>query len=367
MMKTRSISCLMAVLLALSHLSCSRDDAGGPSGPTGPVDVQVVVSNGDATRSAGASSTDNEIQRLRIYAFNAAGALTGYALADNLSGRTYVPMALSEGGDTYFYVIANDHFGPNPMVQDQSVNNWATLTQTDLQSVVFNLWNFAGWTQIDGKSISPMSNNRYKETSGELPYENDYATPVYVTGNSQIIPVTVQHVLGRLRLMFNKDASLGDEISVKLTRAAVYHRPDAFRLYNSGSDAIAFTDKSDVETLVDEFVSEGAPIALDPKPADSYTEVARTFLAPNPYGSPDAKGTAPVTDTDKAYRLELTVSFAYSGGGPTEKSYTVYLPPVARNAGIDVLGTFTAAIDDLTFNVMTNAWDEKVITVPPFM
>lgn len=379
-MKTRYISCLTALLLSVGMFSCNRDDAGGgPVDPEGPVGVRIVVSNGDATRSVGSEATDNEIRRLRVYAFNELGKLTGYAMSDNLQGRNYLPITLSEGGDTtYFYVIANDHFGPKPMVGDIPVSDWSTLTRSELQNLVFDLSGFKGWTVNNGESISPMSNNRYKEnkqadgTLAELEYENDFATEVNVTEDTRIIPVTVQHVLGRLRLFLNKDASVADEITVTLTRAAVYRRPDAFRLYNDGSDAIPYNNTGvdgNGSELVDVFYASDPTNGIELTEFDgtTYTQLEpRTFLAPNIYGSEHTDGTAPASDANKAYRLDLTVTFSYPGGGPTAKTYSVYLPPVSRNASIDVQGTISAEVDSLSFNVMTNAWVEKEMNIPTF-
>lgn len=364
-MKTRYISCLTALLLSVGMFSCNRDDAGGgPVDPEGPVGVRIVVSNGDATRSVGSEATDNEIRRLRVYAFNASGNLTGYAMSDNLQGRNYLPITLRGGGETYFYVIANDHFGPNPTVNGTAVRDWTLLTRSDLQNLVFDLSGFTGWTVNNGESISPMSNNRYREDGSEFTNkcENNFAKAVNVTKGTQIIPVTVQHVLGRLRLFLYKDASLGDDYVIKLTHAAVYRRPDAFRLYYSDGNTITYTKNSDA--LVDEFVT--SEIILDEKPADGETPLARTFLAPNTYGSGDKVGSAPASDEDKAYKLVLTIDRAYRGGGWSSKDYTVYLPPVSRNASIDVQGTISADIHDLSFNVMTNAWVEKEMDIPTF-
>lgn len=378
-MKTRYISCLTALLLSVGMFSCNRDDAGGGLvDPEGPVGVRIVVSNGDATRSVGSEATDNEIRRLRVYAFNEeSGNLTGYAMSDNLQGRNYLPITLSEGGDTYFYVIANDHFGPNPTVNGTAVSDWTLLTRSDLQNLVFDLSGFTGWTVNNRESISPMSNNRYKEnkqadgTLAELEYKNDFATAVNVAKDRQIIPVTVQHVLGRLRLFLNKDKS-ADKITVTLTRAAVYRRPDAFRLYNDGSDAIPY-DNTGVDgngsELVDVFYASDPTngIILTKFDGTTYTQLEpRTFLAPNTYGSEHTDGTAPASDANKAYRLDLTVTFSYPGGGPTSKTYSVYLPPVSRNASIDVQGAISVDIHDLSFNVMTNAWVEKEMDIPPF-
>ena len=375
-MKTRYISCLTALLLSVGMFSCNRDDAGGgPVDPEGPVGVRIVVSNGDATRSVGSEATDNEIRRLRVYAFNKeSGKLTGYAMSDNLQGRNYLPITLSEGRETYFYVIANDHFGPNPTVNGSAVSDWTLLTRSDLQNLVFDLSDFKGWTVNNGESISPMSNNQYREDGSKFTNkcENNFAEEVNVTKDRQIIPVMVQHVLGRLRLFLNKAESVADEITVTLTRAAVYRRPDAFRLYNDGSDAIPYNNTGvdgNGSELVDVFYTSGQTNGIELTEFDgtTYTQLEpRTFLAPNTYGSELTDGTAPASDANKAYRLDLTVTFSYPGGGPTAKTYSVYLPPVSRNASIDVQGAIPVDIHDLSFNVMTNAWVEKEMDIPPF-
>lgn len=336
--------------------SCGKSDT--PTAASGPVDVRLVVSSGNNTR-VGSDATDNDIRQLRVYAFNADGEKVGYAEADSLQGQNYIPITLSEGGDINFYVIANDNFGPKP------VTDWTSLSKTDLESLKFDLSEFGGWSATDD-FVSPMSNNRYdefgnelKNDSGTAAYKNDYGTAVNVT-KPTVIPVTVQHVLGRLRLMLNKES---DDVTITLKRAAVYNRPDYFLLYNSGSAGIEYEKN---ESLVDEFVVSDIPLETTQK------EVARTYLAPNLYGSSDpdtynaqkTDGTS-TNGLNKAYRLDLTVEFA---GTSEPKKYTVYLPRVPRNTSIDVQGTFKGTVVDIkpTFNIMVNAWVERPIEIPAF-
>ena len=338
--------------------SCGKSDT--PAAASGPVDVRLVVSSGNNTR-VGSDATDNDIRQLRVYAFNADGKKVGYAEADNLQGQNYIlPITLSKGGDINFYVIANDNFGPKP------VTDWASLSKANLESLKFDLSGFTGWSTTDD-FVSPMSNNRYdefgnelKNDSGTAAYENDYGTAVNVT-KPTVIPVTVQHALGRLRLMLNKES---DDVKITLKRAAVYNRPDYFLLYNSGSADIEYEKN---ESLVDEFVVSDIPLETTQK------EVARTYLAPNLYGSSDPDTyTAQKTDgttsngLNKAYCLELTVEFAYTTGTSETKNYTVYLPRVPRNTSIDVQGTFKGTVVNPEFNVITEAWVEKVMDIPAF-
>lgn len=359
-MRTIYTSCLMTIAALAVATSCGKSDT--PTAASGPVDVRLVVSSGNNTR-VGSDETDNDIRQLRVYAFNADGKKVGYAEADKLQGQNYIPITLSEGGDINFYVIANDNFGPKP------VTDWTSLSKTDLESLKFDLSGFTGWSTT-GDFVSPMSNNRYdefgnelKNDSGTAAYKNDYGTAVKVnvtkpeTG-TLVIPVTVQHVLGRLRLMLNKES---DDVTITLKRAAVYNRPDYFLLYNSGSAGIEYEKN---ESLVDEFVVSDIPLETTQK------EVARTYLAPNLYGSSDPDTyTAQKTDgttsngLNKAYCLELTVEFA---GTSEPKKYKVYLPRVPRNTSIDVKGTFKGTVVKPEFNVMTEAWEEKEMNIPAF-
>lgn len=345
--------------------SCGKSDT--PTAASGPVDVRLVVSSGNNTR-VGSDGTDNEIRQLRVYAFNADGEKVGYAEADNLRGQNYIPITLSKGGDINFYVIANDNFGPKPTVGTTSVTDWTLLSKTDLESLKFDLSGFSGWSATDD-FVSPMSNNLKDEFGNDLENNNAYSNPVTVTkptSGSLVIPVTVQHVLGRLRLMLNKES---DDVTITLKRAAVYNRPDYFLLYNSGSADIKYDNN---KSLVDEFVVSDIPLGTTQK------EVARTYLAPNLYGSSDpdtytaqkTDGTTSSNGLNKAYRLELTVEFTYPTGTSAikaiKKDYTVYLPRVPRNTSIDVQGTFKGTVVKPEFNVMTEAWVEKVMDIPEF-
>lgn len=367
-MRTIYTSCLMTIAALAVATSCGKSDT--PTAASGPVDVRLVVSSGNNTR-VGSDATDNNISQLRVYAFNAKGEKVGYAEADNLQGQNYIPITLSEGGYINFYVIANDNFGPKPTVGTTSFTDWTSLSKTDLESLKFDLSGFTGWSTT-GDFVSPMSNNRYdefgndlKNDSGTAAYKNDYGTAVNVT-KPTVISVTVQHVLGRLRLMLNKES---DDVTITLKRAAVYNRPDYFLLYNSGSADIKYDNN---KSLVDEFVVSDIPLETTQK------EVARTYLAPNLYGSRDpdtytaqkTDGTTISNGLNEAYRLELTVEFTYPTGTSETKNYTedytVYLPRVPRNTSIDVHGTFKGTVINPEFNVMTEAWEEKEMNIPAF-
>ena len=382
-MKIVYIYLLMAVTALAAVTSCSKE--GAPTGVAGPIDVRLVVSDGNGTR-VGSDDTDDVIHQLRVYAF-IGDEKVGYAEADNLSDRNYIPMTLSESGSINFYVIANDKFGPNPRKEDgTAISDWESLAKTDLESLRFDLSGFNGWQEKDGKFVSPMSNNPCDEFGAEFTGENtnNYTRPYTIDSQnipatgSLVIPVTVQHVLGRLRLMLNRES---DDVTITLTRAEVYHRPDAFRLYfgsqESVDDVISFnnnqTANNNNQELVEPLINTAQPLVT--KPADGYTTVARTYLAPNQHGTYDktggtfttSEGTITETGKDKAYRLELTVRFDYGNNHTETKDYTVYLPRVPRNTSIDVQGTFKGSTTiNPAFNIMVNAWDEKNIDVPPF-
>ena len=363
--------------------SCGKSDT--PAAASGPVDVRLVVSSGNNTR-VGSDETDNDIRQLRVYAFNAKGEKVGYAEADNLRGQNYIPITLSEGGDINFYVIANDNFGPKPTVGTTSFTDWTSLSKTDLESLKFDLSGFSGWSTT-GDFVSPMTNCRYDEFGTEFTdkYENDYATKVTIprpTTGSLVIPVTVQHALGRLRLMLNKDRDADNGLTITVTRATVYHSPNVAHLYtvqglHNNATNITYRDTP----VTEEIISADSPVSLNTQPENgSYTTIARTYLAPNQYGTYDKTGGKFTTENgneteagkDKAYRLELTVEFTYPTGTSETKNYTedytVYLPRVPRNTSIDVQGTFKGTVVDInpTFNIMVNAWVERPIEIPAF-
>ena len=352
--------------------SCGKSDT--PAVASGPVDVRLVVSSGNNTR-VGSDKTDNDIRQLRVYAFKG-DTKVGYAEADNLQDQNYIPITLSEGGDINFYVIANDNFGTKP------VTDWTSLSKTDLESLKFDLSGFTGWSTTDD-FVSPMSNNRYDEFGTEFTdkYENDYATKVTIqrpTTGSLVIPVTVQHVLGRLRLMLNKDRDADNGLTITVTRATVYHSPNVAHLYtvqglHNNATNITYRDTP----VTEEIISADSPVSLNTQPENgSYTTIARTYLAPNQYGTYDKTGGKFTTENgneteagkDKAYRLDLTVEFAYTTGTSETKNYTVYLPRVPRNTSIDVKGTFKGTVVDIKpkFNIMVNAWVERPIEIPAF-
>ena len=296
--------------------SCGKSDT--PAAASGPVDVRLVVSSGNNTR-VGSDAKDNDIRQLRVYAFKG-DTTVGYAEADKLQGQNYIPITLSEGGKINFYVIANDNFGPKPTIGTKPVTDWTLLSKTDLESLKFDLSGFSGWSATDD-FVSPMSNNLKDEFGNDLENNNAYSNPVTVT-KPTVIPVTVQHALGRLRLMLNKES---DDVKITLKRAAVYNRPDYFLLYNSGSADIEYEKN---ESLVDEFVVSDIPLETTQK------EVARTYLAPNLYGSSDpdtynaqkTDGTS-TNGLNKAYRLDLTVEFCRHVGAKK-----IHSLPAARTA-----------------------------------
>ena len=380
-MRTIYTSCLMTIAALALATSCGKSDT--PTAASGPVDVRLVVSSGDNTR-VGSDKKDNDIRQLRVYAFNAKGEKVGYAEADNLQGQNYIPITLSEGGDINFYVIANDNFGPKPKVGTTPVTDWTSLSKTDLESLKFDLSEFTGWSTT-GDFVSPMTNCRYDEFGTEFTdkYKYDYATKVTIprpTTDSLVIPVTVQHALGRLRLMLNKDRDADNGLTITVTRATVYHSPNVAHLYTvqglrNNATNITYRNKP----VTEEIISADSPAILNTQPEDgSYTTIARTYLAPNQYGSSDpdtytaqkTDGTTSSKGLNEAYRLDLTVEFAYTTGTSEKKNYTedytVYLPRVPRNTSIDVQGTFKGTVVKPEFNVMTEVWEEKVMNIPEF-
>ena len=336
MNRRKLIQCLAVASLLLGTASCINDDYGVDGCNQGPANVRLMVQT-DATRSIGSGDTDNEVRQLRVYAFNAAGERVGYAYVEDVpQGTFYVPVSLSESGNIRFYVLANDGFATGASVP----GDLGDLTQQQLNRLYFT-----GWQEVGGECISPMVNNATVEGT------YSYLEPVQIQGNTsgwQIVPVNVQHILARLRLMLNKE---GDG-EVVINRAAVRHRPDNYMLFTPQSVNNVVTFNNNSEQAVDEFVAEDVMITQQAATGgvQTYQEIGRTFLKPNAYGSsnPDEYvAYADYDDVSKSYVLSID----YSVGG-TAKEATVYLPRVLRNQSIEVEGTLKSGRLELQANVV---------------
>lgn len=329
----------VSVFLLAGITSCIKDEvAQADCSDQGPAEVRLMVRDAAQSR-AGSTSTDNEVRQLRIYAFNQSGERVGYAYVEDMpEGTAYVPMYLSQSGSINFYVIANDKYATSTTVAD-----WENLKKTD-----FSTLDFTGWQEVDGKTISPMVN----DLAGSA---GVYSTPIQIgTGSAtvwQVVDVTVQHVLARLRLLLKKEGN-GD---IVINRAAVYHQPDNYMLLTPTTVNVVTFEKN-ADDVSDEFVKENVPVTAT---GTSYQEIGHTFLKPNAYGSSDPDTYSPVypsqasgTDhLDKAYILRIDYTI-----GSEQKQKEVYLPQVRRNQSIDVQGTLKSG--SLSLEVTVNDWGD---------
>lgn len=361
MRKNVLIQWLFAVVcVAVAMPSCINEDAMTGSCDRGTANVRLLIDDGSTrTRLGTADDPDNGVRQVRVYAFKG-DKQVGYVLAEDLNaanGPYYVPMQLSETGDLNFYVLVNDNFATGAHVQQEGQPvtvesiGWDNLTKTQLNGLYFT-----GMRAVNNEFISPMVNNSSNpgsstQTEGTT---NHYRQTVSINSNMddvQVVPVNVQHILARLRLMLNKE---GDgEITVN--KVAVRHRPDNYMLFTPTTvDVVTFDNNS--EQAVDEFVS--APVAVTQQAAagvQTYQEIGRTFLKPNAYGSknPDeyVADIAGYDDVSKAYVLSID----YTTGG-TAKHKDVYLPRVLRNQSIDVIGTLRSG--SLQLQVQVKDWED---------
>lgn len=321
---TKLLPFLLFASMVLGMFSCIKE--GGTPADDGVV-TQVRLVVGRIESRAGEDNSPDPIRRLRVYAFNQSNERIGYLFQDglNIVDNVSLPMSLDkqkDGTKVWFYVLANDR------------NEWGLDENTSRAELKEK--SFTCWRNEEVPTVAPMVNN----TDGKDGCE------VTLTGkNWQNVDVDIQHIVGRLRLLLNKEGN-GD---IVVNRAAVYHRPDNYLLFTPSTVAkVTFENNS--ESVFDEFVTE--------RPVNGvvdYEVIGQTYLAPNAYGTKDPNGDTYIPiyqdsqggdGKDKAYRLSID----YTVGGAS-KHKDVYLPQVLRNQSIDVQGTLKSGSLDLAINV----------------
>lgn len=296
--------------------------------------VQLVI--GNTSSRVGTDASPDPIKRLRVYVFNTSNECVGYLFRDNLNVDDVIslPMPLdknkiSSESNVYFYVLAND------------LDEWELNENTGKQDL--DAMDFNSWQNNSVPSVAPMVNNDNGQGKG------GYKTSVTLTGEDwQTVNVNIQPIVGRLRLLFNKEGD-GD---ASINNAVVYHRPDNYFLYSPDDDS-GITFENNTETLVDEFVDTDKGIGS----TTDYECIGQTYLLPNIYGSTDPDNPVYTNDSDGSKAYKLKIEYTVRG---EKKTKDVYLPQVSRNHSLDVKGTLKSGELNLTVNV--SDW----IDVPEF-
>lgn len=288
-----------------------------------PVEVRLMLPAGGLETKAGGESA---IKTVRIYAYPSgipeAEPVGYYYSGTGLMSGSYCSLLVYAAGDLDFYVIANE----------ESVFPVPVFTP------------YTGKDEIEGLVFS-----RTIRTGGDLYYPlinvaaDDGSNRKYnIAEKVNIIEVNLTRPVGRVRFRMKKTGS-GEAI---ITGAVLHNGAESAKLV---SDELTYGTGASPET---EIIGSSNPVIL----SGTETVFGETPVLANEYGSGDLKGTIPASNTDKAYKL--TVNYSVSG---SSYSKDIWLPPVARNESINIIGNLTAS--GLDFSLTVNPWnvDESIL------
>lgn len=306
---SRRLSWLLLAAMTLTVGACVQDE----DVPSAPQDeafqVRLLVDPQAAqTRAAGDEDDVSAIKELRVYVFNAQHERVGYYYNSNLGATGeayYVPLKLSEGGDLSFYVIANEQ-GADLTLSEETPK--ATL---DAQAF----------------ETAAIVNNR----AGKGDLLTGRVTKEITAANAQgdqvlVVECPLSRPFSLLEVYFAKtDVSLNASVnSVQLydysTNGFIYETPaGSNRTYENGPASLVATSTEVTVVVPEEDHGQGT--------VDYGTPFASRPVTLNPNGEDgweDAWQNAEPTTTHKP---RLVINYTV---GSTEKTETVYLPPMTH-------------------------------------
>lgn len=306
---SRRLSWLLLAAMTLTVGACVQDE----DVPSAPQDeafqVRLLVDPQAAqTRAAGDEDDVSAIKELRVYVFNAQHERVGYYYNSNLGATGeayYVPLKLSEGGNLSFYVIANEQ-GAGLTLTEQTTK--AMLDEQAFQTAAV----------VDNRAgKGDLLTGRVTE---EITAANAQGDQVLV------VPCQLSRPFSLLEVYFAKtDVSLNASVnSVQLydysTNGFIYETPaGSNRTYENGPASLVATSTGVTVVVPEEDHGQGT--------VDYGTPFASRPVTLNPYGNDgweDAWQNAEPTTTHKP---RLVINYTV---GSTEKTETVYLPPMTR-------------------------------------
>lgn len=306
----RKLSCLLLAVATLSLGACVQDEDVAAVPQEDGFQVRLLVDpQASQTRAAGDEDDVSTIQTLRVYVFNAQNERVGHYYNGSLGATGeayYVPLRLSEGGNLSFYVVANEQ-GAGLTLSEETPK--ATL---DAQAF----------------ETAAIVNNRAGK--GDL-----------LTGRTANVTVTEQNAQGDqvlvvecplsrpfslLEVYFAKtDESLNALVnSVQLydysTNGFIYETPaGSSRTYENGPASLVATSTGVTVVVPEEEHGQ--------ETADYGTPFASRPVTLNPYGNDGWEDAWQNAEPTTTYKPRLVINYTV---GSTEKTETVYLPPMTR-------------------------------------
>lgn len=308
-----SLSCRLSWLLlaamTLTVGACVQDE----DVPSAPQDeafqVRLLVDPQAAqTRAAGDEDDVSAIKELRVYVFNAQHERVGYYYNSNLGATGeayYVPLKLSEGGDLSFYVVANEQ-GAGLTLSEETPK--ATLDARAFETAA-------------------IVNNR----AGKGDLLTGRVTKEITAANAQgdqvlVVPCQLSRPFSLLEVYFAKtDVSLNASVnSVQLydysTNGFIYETPaGSNRTYENGPASLVATSTEVTVVVPEEDHGQGT--------VDYGTPFASRPVTLNPYGNDGWEDAWQNTEPTTTHKPRLVINYTV---GSTEKTGTVYLPPMTH-------------------------------------
>lgn len=306
----RKLSCLLLAVATLSLGACVQDEDVAAVPQEDGFQVRLLVDpQASQTRAAGDEDDVSTIQTLRVYVFNAQNERVGHYYNGSLGATGeayYVPLKLSEGGNLSFYVIANEQ-GAGLTLSEETPK--ATLDAQAFETAT-----------IVGNRTDHDDLLTGRETNVNVTEDNAQGDQVL------LVECPLSRPFSLLEVYFAKtDVSLNASVnSVQLydysTNGFIYETPaGSNRTYENGPASLVATSTGVTVVVPEEDHGQGT--------VDYGTPFASRPVTLNPYGNDgweDAWQNAEPTTTHKP---RLVINYTV---GSTEKTETVYLPPMTH-------------------------------------
>lgn len=348
----------------------------------GPAEVTLILEGAQGTNSSGEeiqtrSSYDvdeaNTIHTLKIFAFKHDPGTTqndemvGYGYWNGISGAGphYCTMKLTASGEIDFYVIANDRYAVPADNSGSEVQPAEEVPDENSTRSEIENFRFSSLYSVEGeKSAVPMTNIIGEGGTDE----NNFTFNVSEGQNGvpEIIPIDITRTMARLSFFFAK----GDNRTITIDKILLRGQGPVSAGYftvtgdpgypantdnNPGSETV-LDSREEITTVNAKEYGQGVTI-----PDSELQELeACAYLLPNIHGSvnPDYFSSQGSSEEKFSYILDITYSIA-----GTQKTKTVYLPPVDPNDWIKVKGIFKGTPVNVGIEIIALSWTDREMDI----
>lgn len=333
----------IALCISAAFIMAGCMEKEGPLADYRSVMIELKVSSDEMTKSS-PTSTENEIETVRIYAFYA-GRLAGHTYADNVTsdGSVLLDLTLPETGihEVEFYVIANEK---QMSYEAGLVDLTPDMTKQQLEAVRF--------TGLQSSSSLPMYCKR-KESINV-----DNLRGVFFL--SQTITFSLERSLAKISMYAAKVSGgagtpqiLSASILADGTRQYSYLFPQTTQILNEISSRINDRALKFSTMPVNKEIEKGSADVKNPLKYDLV--VADTYLPEVTYGSESW------TVSSAGRGVVLKVEYATTEGGELKTEF-VNMPPIQRNHHYKVCILIDSE-GQVSINYVVADWEDYNINV----